>query len=92
MKRILLLFPALLCLAAVFSCRKAGEDQNQFGLTGAELTSSNLDFERDWASATSIRLVTDYYMENDKPVVKSIEVPLPWVYWFLPEGDHIKFW
>ncbi len=42
--------------------------------------SRNAAFEADWASQTEISLVTEYYKENDRPVVKTIDVPLPWAW------------
>lgn len=50
-----------------------------FGYVGG-YASRNVEFEADWASQTEISLVIDYYKENGQPVVKTIDVPLPWAW------------
>ena len=50
-----------------------------FGYVGG-YTSRNAAFEKDWSSQTKIKLVTEYYEINDEPVVKTIDVPLPWAW------------
>lgn len=73
------------CVLAVFISAFAGctkdfiDDGSVAGYQG-QYESRNGDFEQDWASEKTITLVTDYYKENDQPVVKTIEVPLPWAW------------
>ena len=50
-----------------------------FGYMGG-YASRNTAFEADWSSQKEISLVTEYYKENDRPVVKTIDVPLPWAW------------
>ena len=50
-----------------------------FGYVGG-YSSHNVEFEQDWASQTEINLVLDYYRENGQPVVRSVDVPLPWAW------------
>lgn len=55
-----------------------------FGYVGG-YSSCNVEFERDWASQTEITLILDYYKENGQPVVKSLDVPLPWAWQKAPQ-------
>lgn len=55
--------------------------------------SKNTAFEADWAGTEMIRLVTSNEYENGRPVVKTIDVPLPWAWdkspiCYLPKGDN----
>ena len=87
-----LLLCAVLGVAAV-SCTKdnvggvAAEENGfnaGFGYVGG-YASHNTEFEKDWASQTEISLVTDYYKENGRPIVKTIDVPLPWAWENAPQ-------
>ena len=66
-------------ITALTSCKKDDPDRISFGYTGGYI-SRNAAFEQDWASQKEISLVTDYYKQNDEPVVKTIDVPLPWAW------------
>ena len=46
--------------------------------------SMNINFEEDWASQKEISLVISSYKENEKLIVKTIDVPLPWAWDFSP--------
>lgn len=79
----------MLAIMAAVSCKKEGAGAGQpteenhfnvgFGYVGG-YTSRNKAFEEDWASQTEISLVTDYYKENGNPIVRTIDVPLPWAW------------
>jgi len=52
---------------------------------GDVLTSSNTEFEADWASCKSITLVTSYVDVNGRTQVTTTEVALPWAQDALPQ-------
>ena len=52
---------------------------------GDVLTSSNTEFEADWASCKSISLVTSYVDVNGRTQVTTTEVALPWAQDALPQ-------
>lgn len=78
MKRICLWLLATAALLA--SCQNNKENGGGSGLfeMGGPYVSRNAAFEADWASQKKITLVTSYKMENDRPIVTTTEVPLPW--------------
>lgn len=78
MKRICLWLLAAAALLA--SCQNNKENGGGNGLLemGGPYVSRNAAFEADWASQKKITLVTSYKMENDRPIVTTTEVPLPW--------------
>ncbi|MBQ5402011.1 MAG: hypothetical protein IIU16_03745, partial [Bacteroidales bacterium] len=81
MRRIAFACCVLAIIAAAFAgCTKDKIDEDSMVGYKGQFASRNADFEQDWASQSTITLVTDYYKENDKPVVKTIEVPLPWAW------------
>ena len=75
-----------LLLLATVSCTKdypEGKPNENNGFNGGfgyvgGYSSRNVEFENDWASQTEINLVLESYKENGVPVVKSLDVPLPW--------------
>lgn len=55
--------------------------------------SMNTAFEKDWASAKTIKLVTESYFENGRPVVRTEDIRLPWAdnsSHHLPYGEVTK--
>ena len=74
-------FLLVLLVALMVGCTKetTGNGDDVYGYKG-QYVSRNVDFEQDWASQKEITLVTDYYKQNDQPVVKTIDVPLPWAW------------
>ncbi len=59
----------------------------------APVQSMNTAFEKDWASAKTIMLVTENYFENGRAKVKTEEVRLPWAdnsIHHLPYGEVSK--
>ena len=85
-KRIFHLLPFCILLLTAVSCEKdnplPGLENGfnaGFGYVGGYV-SRNAAFEQDWSSQTEISLVTEYYKLNDEPVVKTIDVPLPWAW------------
>ena len=50
-----------------------------FGYVGG-FPSRNAAFENDWASQKEVTLVTKSYKQNDRPVIETIDVPLPWAW------------
>lgn len=77
---------AVLAAVATVSCEKEnpvpGIDNGYnagYGYVGGYV-SRNAEFEKDWSSQKEITLVTEYYKLNDQPMVKTIDVPLPWAW------------
>ena len=83
MKRICIigsiLAAVVVTLAATGCNREPFNPEDNYGYLG-QYPSHNADFEADWASQKEITLVTDSYKENDKTIVKTIDVPLPWAW------------
>jgi len=64
---------------------KQGSDLPTGFNDGGVLTSSNTEFEADWASCKSITLVTSYVDVNGRTQVTTTEVALPWAQDALPQ-------
>ena len=92
-KRFALLSLCTVLVLAAGSCKKdkapgTPTEENGFNLGFGYVggySSRNVEFEQDWASQTEISLVLDYYKENGVPVVKSLDVPLPWAWQKAPQ-------
>ena len=81
-----LLLCTMLVMIAAVSCEKENPLPSLdngfnagFGYVGG-YSSRNAAFEQDWSSQKKITLVTEYYKLNDQPMVKTLEVPLPWAW------------